>query len=370
MSIPILLADLTLKVLQLPRNSARTMLLAGSSLHSDPSGYRRYESHRQLEQTAVYGTSIAYRYRYSSNNLGLISTPDIQPGQHINLAIAGDSFSEGQGGYPWVIPLQREWLQRNGLRSINYAIAGSGFGDFAATARVARQQHRADKVLILFIEHDAYRPYQLMGSNQACSFYSNGILDHLLGPFTCNLYGIVWHHVPAGLTDQQVIRASLARQNYGVFPALNALLLQISQQISQKMSPSVSRPNTASAPRGGAQDSAPLRYGPLPQASIEAIQTITRLYGRDHVLMVQLPDQPGAASAANKGSRLHFQRVLHQATGLTVLDLASSCRLSQGDFHQLDSHPNSKGYAKLASCVRDNPRIRAFVEAETSAPTL
>lgn len=374
-ALPIILADIVLKGLQLPKSSSRTMLLAGSPLYSDGKGYRRYDNSRELEQSAVYGSSIAYRYRARSNNLGLISAPDIQPGQNVDLTIVGDSFSEGQGGFAWVPQLQKEWLQQQGLLSINYAIAGSGFEDFAVTAKIAKEEHKASRVLILFIEHDAYRPYQTMASNQSCSFYSNGILDQLLGPFTCGLYGIVWHHIPLGLSDQQLIQASIARQNYGVVPAITQLLQQITSQAK--------RSNPAPAPTQAAEPSAPrkpgataesqapqaLRFGPLPPASIAAISRIRRLYGNRHVLMVQLPDQPAAAMAAQQGARQRFQQNLRRASGQQVIDLAATCQLQPDDFHQLDNHPNRQGYARLATCVQNHPMIRSFIQAASRPPS-
>lgn len=357
-SLPLLLGDLVLRALQLPRSSARTMLLAGGSLYSDPRGYRRYDSHRDLEQSAVYGRSIAYRYQSRSNNLGLISTPDIQPGQTIDFAIAGDSFAEGQGGYPWVSELQREWLQKRGLLSINYAIAGSGFEDFAITARVAKEQHKANRILILFIEHDAYRPYQTMASHQSCSFYSNGSLDQLLGPFTCGLYGIVWHHIPPALSDPELVSASLDRQAYGVVPALSQLLQTIGTRTR--------RPESNQSSTSQSHGPQRLRFGALPQASLDAISDIRTLYGSKGVLMVQLPDRPAAAIAAQKESRELFQKELRRRTGLNVLDLAATCQLRPEDFHRLDPHPNRSGYASLAACVRHNPAIRSFIAAGKS----
>jgi hypothetical protein len=57
--LPIALADLMLKAMQLPKSSSRTMLLAGGSLYTGKDGHRRYDSNRSLEQSAVYGSTIA-----------------------------------------------------------------------------------------------------------------------------------------------------------------------------------------------------------------------------------------------------------------------------------------------------------------------
>ena len=353
-AVPIALADLTLKLLQLPRSSARTLLLAGSSLASGPEGYRRYQANRSIETSAVYGSEIAYRFKAQSNNLGLISTPSIAAGAPIDLAIVGDSYGEGQGGFPWLTGLQRSWLTSAGVTSLNYAVGGSGFEDFAVAARAAKQQHKARGLLVLMIEHDAYRPYQRMASNGRCSFYSNGVLDTLLGPLACNLYGVVWHHVPSGLSDAQLIRESLARQHYGVLPAINLLVQTANRRLHRQ--PSV-------VPSEASSNLPPLRFGPLPKASLAALQDIRQRYGANNVLLVQLPDQPSTRLGPSETEqRNRFGSEVVKASGLELLDLNRTCPLTSANFHTLDNHPNSSGYQRLAGCLRRNAAINAFVQ--------
>ena len=318
------------------------MLLSGGHLFTGREGYRRYENDKNLEQSAVYGSSIAYRYSYNSNNLGLISWPKIGSQDNIDLAIAGDSYAEGQGGLPWIQQWQQQTLKPAGVLSINYAIAGSGFEDFAVAARDARQRHRARRLLVLLIEHDAYRPYQTMASNGQCSFYSNGALDHLPAPLVCSLYGVVWHHVAPGLSDQQLIVESRKRQNYGVLPALNQLLQQLQRP------PRNSQAQPQASPTG-------LRFGPLPPAALAAMQRIKDLYGPANVLLVQLPDQAGPQTSAS------FAQALASSSGLTVRNLAATCPLKREQFHRLDNHPNSSGYRRLQQCITTDPVIRRFV---------
>lgn len=355
MTIPIVLADLMLKTMQLPKSSARTLLLAGSALSSGSEGYRRYQSNRSIETSAVYGSQIAYRFASSSNRQGLISATSIQEGEAIDLAIVGDSYAEGQGGYPWVASLQRSWLEPWGVRSLNYAVGGSGFEDFAIAAEAAKRQFKARKLLVLFIEHDAYRPYQRMASNKHCSFYSNGALDSLLGPLTCSLYGVVWHHVPIGLSDAALVRESLARQHYGVIPALNQLI--------QSAGRALQRPPAATADATTASSSTPqLRFGALPAASAAALQSMQERYGKGNVLLVQLPDQPiSSMNASQIAQQRQFRSALSAASGLAVIDLSATCPLERGDFHRLDNHPNSRGYQRLTHCLRSNRSVNSFV---------
>ena len=126
--------------------------------------------------------------------------------------MTGDSLAEGQGGFASIPLLQQSWLKTTEKISLNDTIGSPGFSNFALAASAAKKGHKARRILILFIENDAYRPYIPMASNPSYSYYSNGILDTLLGPLTCRLYDIVWHHVASGLNDQQLIRARLSHQ--------------------------------------------------------------------------------------------------------------------------------------------------------------
>lgn len=360
MALPLLAADLMLRALQLPKGNDRVLLLSGSDLSSGPEGFRRYQPHRRIEHTAVYGNQLAYRSRFRSNNLGLISQPDIAAAQRIDLAIVGDSYGEGIGGYAWIPSWQTSWLEPRGLRSINYAIGGSGFEDFAKAARAARSQHQAGKVLVLFIEHDAYRPYQRMASQRHCSYYSNGWLDQVVGPLACRLYGVVWHHVRSDQTDAQRVAAGVSHQHYGLIPALNRVL----SQLRQPRQPQGIQNHSSS---GAAADRLPaLRYGPIPPASLQAIDSIKKLYGENRMLLVQLPDQPQPWSVAVQRQKAAFRQQLSQATGVKILDLGASCALGSEAFHRLDNHPNRLGYAQLEACLSRSPDVRSFLLTKAS----
>jgi hypothetical protein len=362
MALPLLAADLLLRALQLPKGNDRVLLLAGSPLQTGDEGYRRYEPRRRIEHSAVYGNQLAYRSHFQSNNRGLISHPDLARGQTVDLAIVGDSFGEGIGGYAWIPSWQQSWLRPRGLTSINYAIGGSGFEDFAIAARAARTQHQASKVLVLFIEHDAYRPYQRMASQPGCSYYSNGWLDRWVGPLACNLYGVVWHHVAADQSDQQRLTEGVSRQQYGLIPAMNKAIAQLNQR--RQPAQVSTEPSTSSAPT----NAPPLRYGAIPVASLRAISAIKALYGNQQMLLVQLPDQPQPWSSAAQAQRSAFGQQLSQASGVAIVDLGAQCPLTTSDFHQLDNHPNQNGYARLEACLKRSPEVRAFLLSKPAKP--
>ncbi len=76
------------------------MLLAGSRFYSELDGFRRYQPNKNVERLAIYDKDMAYGYNYKTNNKDLVSYTDLQKNDGIDLAINGDSFSEGQEGYP------------------------------------------------------------------------------------------------------------------------------------------------------------------------------------------------------------------------------------------------------------------------------
>ena len=350
--LPLFIADLVLKNLRLPKDSSRLMLLAGSSLYSDKDGFRRYEPNRNLEQLAIYDKDIAYRYSYKTNKQGLVSFPDLDKSDDIHLVINGDSFTEGQGGYPWILDWQKNELGNLNILSLNYAIAGNGFEDFLKGSIHAKRIYNASKNIIFFIEHDAYRPYQKMSKNKYCSFYSNGVLDKILGPLTCKTYGIVWHHIGKNKSDTQILYKAKYLQQYGVLASFNKFLKTIKNSSSRKkIKQNYKKIESIS------QDIL-LSYGSIPSYTKIAIKEINKLYGNNNVLLVQLPHKVGSPN----NSELEFTKNLRNLSNNKIINLWEICPLQRSDFHTLDNHPNVEGYRKIKSCISVNNDISDFIK--------
>ena len=384
--IPLFATDCILKGLHHPKSHDRIMLLSGSELTSTGKNFRSYQPNRKIEQSAVYGDQIAYRSQYKSNNLGLVSLRDIRASEKLDVAIAGDSFTEGQGGYPWILDFQKTMETKSNLKSMSYAIAGSGFGDFAATGKDAKKAHGARSIIIFSIEHDAYRPWQKMGSNKNCSYYSNGALDHLLGPFSCSVYGIVWHHVSTGLSDRELLIEARKNQSFGLIPTLSETFRRLGslspkppkQEAKSSANPSSqSKHNNSptspqeiqpalgtSKPYPNSSPEAPsLRLGPLPMEAKTAIYDLNKIYGADNVLWVLLPDTPNAntAKSSQPAAQDPFAAAINIAGAKKIANLRHSCKMSVSDFNTLDNHPNKKGYAQLLNCIYRDHEVQAFI---------
>ena len=329
------------------------MLLAGSSLYSDLDGFRRYEPNKNVEQLAIYDKDIAYRYNYKTNNKGLVSYPDLQKNNDIDLAINGDSFSEGQGGYPWVVEWQKKELKDLNITSLNYSIAGNGFEDFLAGSKQSKKYYNASKNIIFFIEHNAYRPYQRMSKNKSCSFYSNGFLDNILGPLTCKTYGIVWHHINLKKSDKEILDKAKYLQQYGVLASLNKFLKEVKNSSHRKNIVQVDKKIESKSQK------VELRLGEIPSYTKIAISKINTIYDKNNVLYVQLPEKVGEP---NK-SALEFTKRLEAVVDNKIINLWKSCPLERSDFHVLDNHPNVEGYKKIKRCITENKEINNFIKS-------
>ena len=283
--LPIFIADLILKNLRLPKDSSRLMLLAGSSLYSVEDGYKRYESNKNIEQLAIHKNKIAYRYSYKTNNKGLVSYPDLEDNDDVNLVSHGDSLGEGVGGFPWIVEWQKNELKNLNILSVNYSIAGNGFVDFLKSSTYSKKNHNNSKNIIFFVESDAYKQYFKMSKNDHCSFYSKGKIDNFLGPLTCKTYNIVWHHIDVNESDDQILEKANYLRNYGVLASSMKLMRTLKRSYnSYKNSEKKKEDFDYLSPE------VTLRFGEIPSYTKNAIKKINKLYDKKEILFVQLPD--------------------------------------------------------------------------------
>ena len=350
-SLPFFLTDLILKNLRLPKDYDRLMILSGSGLYSGKEGYKRYESNKYVEQMAIYGDKFAYRYGYETNNLGLVSYPNLNKLDELDLVINGDSYTEGQGGYAWVPDWQKNELTKYNILSLNYAIAGNGFGDFLRSSIHAKDNFNAKKNIIFFIEHDAYRPYVKFTANNFCSFVSKDLfLENFLGPLNCKASNI-WHHLDSNKSNSQILRKAKYLQNYGVISSSHKFAQSFKKTFSNKDIQMNQNKNKFISKKPN------LNNGYIPEYTLKDVREIINLYGKKNVLFVQLPERPGK----QKENELYFTNLFNQIFDTEVVNLWEYCTLSNKDFNELDSHPNKLGYEKIKECIKANKRISNFI---------
>ena len=133
--IPLTVADIILKSMNLPADNSRIMLLSDRGLATSANtGTRRYKSNSRYRHVAIYGQTVEYDYYFQTDPNGFRLTYDCPisktkfklPNNKYQLAIAGDSFTEGQGSnLVWISSVQKEVCRRN-ARSVNTSMAGVG----------------------------------------------------------------------------------------------------------------------------------------------------------------------------------------------------------------------------------------------------
>ena len=192
-----------------------------------------------------------------------------------------------------------------------------------------------------------------MSKNRSCSFYSNGILDNILGPLTCKTYGIVWHHIDLKKSDKEILDKAKYLQQYGVLASLNKFLKEVKNSSHRKNIVQVDKEIEYKSQK------VELRLGEIPSYTKIAISKINTIYDKNNVLYVQLPEKVGEP---NK-SALEFTKRLEALVDNKIINLWKSCPLERSDFHVLDNHPNIEGYKKIKRCITENKDINNFIKS-------
>jgi len=172
-SVPLVISDLYLKSRRLPSQNSRLMLLGGGSLQTTSAGIRSYTPSSTVRHLAVYGNQIEYDYTFSTDKHGFRETYQCESLDDVRplLAIAGDSFTEGQGAQlSWTSELQ-SLLCKDKINSINTATAGSGLLEMERSLAFAKNSLGSSKAIIAIIPDDIYRPHFNVIANDKCSMY-------------------------------------------------------------------------------------------------------------------------------------------------------------------------------------------------------
>jgi len=388
------LADITLKILELPVMYRAVMLLSGSKLYTDSYGVRRYEPHKEVEQAAyIINGDLAYRYKYHTNNLGLVSKFDYDSERPLDLMIAGDSVTEGQEVGPWVDVMQERLLIDHGKTSQNFAIAGNGFIEFAQAATFAKTELKAKKAMLIFIGGDLTRPGDLMQANDECSTYRTLInCDQV----NCRSGNTTWFHYEAKLSDQELISFAKRWQRFGLIrtarqPVVSSALFVATQACRTGIElnwsgwmakryayhcavtkaeddlRSVAATAKTIAPQLVESSEKPSTANLIPAYTINALEKILQLYGPENVLLVAIPG--GANLIRDMQPEVIFNRALGNKfkSPIQFVDMSETCdmtglwapRAGTGPGRGW-GHPTVEGYLTLQKCFLTNDRVIEF----------
>jgi hypothetical protein len=295
-----------------------------------------YVPHRLIRNVTAFfpdhDFSIEYDYRFGTNNFGLVQDADIVP-ERPSLLLLGDSFTEGQGAEPWFRLIAPE-VEKLGLQPINGGLIGTGFGQWLKLERyLTASKVQIRKVVVLYIAGDY--------SRRVWNF-TPAALQCLSNLSLCRIEDSVLYRLPSSddlsswIAKLRAVRPPMTQQSW--LGAHVAAVLPLSYSVYQYL-------RTLNAQMG--------------QESRAAISELVRIYGPENVAFIHLPEKTEVESEGLinfvSNMRLIIVEMLIEnsikAAGAQVIDGAKLCRLTATDYYANDGHPNSAGYAKIASCT-------------------
>ena len=164
-SLPLVTTDIILKKLRFPTSNKGNLLIGGGYLQTKPiTKVKSYSANKKIRHSAVYGKEVIYDYEFITDQNGFRITHQCNKSSKDSnlIAIAGDSFTEGQGvpNISWASSLQKVICERN-YHSVNLSIPGIGVIDMKNSLKFAKDELKATKAVVSIITEDIYRPYLL-----------------------------------------------------------------------------------------------------------------------------------------------------------------------------------------------------------------
>jgi hypothetical protein len=227
LTICLLVADLTLKALRLPKDSHMVTLLSGSSMYTDEYGVRRYEPDKEIDQSAVIDLKIGYRFKFRTNNLGFASKYDYKPGETLDVMMVGDSMAMGYEVGPWLDTIQQHLLNAYGISSQNLSMPGNGFIELKKAATFAKERLNAKKAILIFNFNGMHRPGDVMVANQDCSTYKS----YTSSEINCFSGRPTWHYYDQSLSNEELISFAKNLELNGLYFFIRKSLIVIAKKV-------------------------------------------------------------------------------------------------------------------------------------------
>lgn len=309
----------------------RYMLLKSmdsSSVFKNINNFFTYQPNQKIKSTAYYFINDQwikeYEYFFPTNNLGLVQSSNTIPNTD-SLLILGDSFTEGQGAYPWFEKF-RNSNKNIDLQLINGGILGTGFKswlllhDFLVSKKISIK-----KIVIIFISDDYSRKVWNISSNTLdCIQNSNLCLgnENFYGePETNNLKKFLEHL--KNFREQHAIEDKKIKQkeffnNY--LPGTMTVYYFLKMKFF------------------------------YPRENDQAIESLVNQY-QSNILFVHIPQKDEVITGKINSVGIDAVKKIKSFNGL-VFDGHAKCGFNKDDYFLHDGHPNVRGYEKVSDCVK------------------
>ena len=325
--IPILIIDLFLKFIKYPSRNSPIMLLSGGEFNSREIGIRHYSKNSELRQAAIYDNEIEYNYKFKTDDYGFRITYECEVvNPKATIAIAGDSFTEGQGSsLVWVTKIQKK-LCKNKYKTVNTAMAGYSIIGMSKSLDYAKNNLNASHAIVAITPGDILRVHVEMISNKECSVYAS----------RTNKCGdsATWWHFPPNMEDDEIVNFSRTKFKFGLKEVFRNAKIEIKRHIRHFETKNPTNKNLDS--------------------NIQAMNYISSLYGPKKTFLIIIPTKLERDLEAKPYKKKLFEEHLNSflkriCNDIKVFDLRS-CPLKKNHFHLKDGHPNEIGQKLIGEC--------------------
>jgi len=299
----------------------------------EENGLWTYKPNSTIFSASVYhffghGGWIEWRCAFKTNSFGFIDT-NYDGKDSVDYLVLGDSFTEGQGGCPW---LTRDKLPSGSFPTIiNAGLQGAGVQQMEQISAWLEKQVSVKHLVLIVISNDFKRPFVpwLWRGQEAC--LNEGSCDPSLN---------YWWGVDYDVSDASLYamsRQKAAKRNITFFRKLDAALTYYSftynliRKVFLRISlfqPQIDWKEMA------AQFS----------RSFEAAARLKHRFPDMKILLVSQRDEIGVFGLEN------FDTKVVKAFFVANDYDWKECQLGMGDYMPIDCHPNQQGYAKIFTC--------------------
>ncbi|MDA9701326.1 hypothetical protein N9V02_05695 [Prochlorococcus sp. AH-736-L23] len=356
--LPLFITDIILKKLKFPSSNSGNLLIGGGYLQTNPkTKVKSYSEGKKIRHSAVYGKEVIYDYEFITDQNGFRITHHCNKNNNDSdlIAIAGDSFTEGQGvpNISWASTLQKVICERN-HQSVNLSFPGIGVIDMKNSLKFAKDELKATKAVVSIITSDIYRPYLLLENNKKCSMFlkPSDIFSE------CGQNPATWWHIPKTWKKSELINFVTKKYKYGLIPTSKIVLkdfIKQSKRIIKTYLPS------SILKKIGTNN-----FKELILDSSNALNQIAYDFNVENMILIILPDKTDRnlviKNSESKRQNDDLKMFLKQINPkITILDVRS-CPLNKTHFYKLDGHPNFEGQKLLGECVINNQKIKEFIQ--------
>jgi hypothetical protein len=305
-------------------------------------GFWLYKPNSVIRSAAIYGLPmpkyfpmsefhVEYDCRFRTNRFGLQGNDGQYIASRPTVLVLGDSFTEGQGGCPWMDAVAQQYPDFNVL---NGGVQSTGVESFYRLYQhLLTNGVEVSKIIVIAIANDFKRtPY----------VWPQAALDCLSLKEPCEKQ--LWNPLWLDQTHGQLIQEARerAKDQYARYSEQTKLHMWLMRKVYLY---SFINRNLRTFFDNRSDEISQIKVAPTPN-NVEALSLLSAADLGLEIIMV--PQRDEVALRALNIDSLRVESLLKK------MNIRFSwCTLVQGDYLPWDPHPNANGYAKLADCLRD-----------------